>query len=137
MPLAKAIKMITQCKTVAAILVVLALTRIVGAEDDTVVEVSDGSHIDVTFSEPRGVQFNPLLRGWISTSARAVANYYERFPVDRLTLRVNIFDGHGIHGGQTFGWGGGQIRISVGKATSATELADDWMLTHEMIHLAF
>ncbi len=37
----------------------------------------------------------------------------------------------------TWGRDGGVIRIRVGTETTATELADDWMLTHEMVHLAF
>jgi hypothetical protein len=37
----------------------------------------------------------------------------------------------------TFGDGGGKITIRVGNETSPSELASDWMLTHEMVHLAF
>ncbi len=36
-----------------------------------------------------------------------------------------------------FGNRGGQITIRVGNETSPSELASDWMLTHEMVHLAF
>jgi hypothetical protein len=37
----------------------------------------------------------------------------------------------------TFGDRGGRITISIGNQTSPSELASDWMLTHEMVHLAF
>jgi hypothetical protein len=37
----------------------------------------------------------------------------------------------------TFGDRGGRITIRVGSDTSPSELASDWMLTHEMVHLAF
>jgi hypothetical protein len=37
----------------------------------------------------------------------------------------------------TFGDQGGRISIRVGNETSLSELASDWMLTHEMVHLAF
>jgi len=37
----------------------------------------------------------------------------------------------------TFGDRGGRITIRVGNDTSPSELAADWMLTHEMVHLAF
>ena len=52
-------------------------------------------------------------------------------------LRLHAHDGRGVRGGQTFGWNGPHIRISVGNASTAADFADDWMLTHEMIHLAF
>jgi hypothetical protein len=37
----------------------------------------------------------------------------------------------------TFGDRGGRITIHVGNETSPSEFASDWMLTHEMVHLAF
>jgi len=37
----------------------------------------------------------------------------------------------------TFGDRGGRITIRVGNKTSPADLASDWMLTHEMVHLAF
>jgi hypothetical protein len=46
-------------------------------------------------------------------------------------------DGSGIRHGQTFGYDGGLIKIRVGEQTQAAELANDWMLTHEMVHLSF
>jgi hypothetical protein len=54
-----------------------------------------------------------------------------------LTLRVISFDGSGVQHGMTWARGGGLIRIRVGGKTPPAEFADDWMLTHEMIHLAF
>jgi hypothetical protein len=37
----------------------------------------------------------------------------------------------------TFGDRGGRITIRVGNEASPSEFASDWMLTHEMVHLAF
>ena len=37
----------------------------------------------------------------------------------------------------TFGMHGGFIKIGLGSETTHAELMNDWMLTHEMIHLAF
>jgi hypothetical protein len=54
-------------------------------------------------------------------------------------VRIHIIpvDGSGIRHGQTFGFEGGLIKIRVGAQTPAAELANDWMLTHEMVHLSF
>jgi hypothetical protein len=35
-----------------------------------------------------------------------------------------------------FGWRGPRITISLGRDATVASLADDWLLTHEMIHLA-
>ena len=43
----------------------------------------------------------------------------------------------GVHSGVTYPDDDGYTHISVGADTSVAQLNDDWMLTHEMIHLAF
>ena len=40
-------------------------------------------------------------------------------------------------GGTAFGWRGPLITISLGRDATISSLADDWLLTHEMVHLAF
>ena len=47
------------------------------------------------------------------------------------------FDGNGVRHGTTWGKDGGLIVIHAGSKTTPAEFAEDWMLTHEMIHLAF
>jgi hypothetical protein len=37
----------------------------------------------------------------------------------------------------TFGYDGAFIKIAVGRSSTPADFADDWMMTHEMIHLAF
>ena len=74
---------------------------------------------------------------WVKSAAESVAAYYGRFPVPQVLIRITPFEGTGIHDGMTFGDRGGRITIRVGNETSASEFASDWMLTHEMVHLAF
>jgi hypothetical protein len=58
--------------------------------------------------------------------------------VPHLTLDVRVRGGDGVHHGVTYpSHGGGLIHISVGPQTTAAQFDNDWMLTHEMIHLAF
>jgi hypothetical protein len=80
----------------------------------------------------------PVLQ-WIRTAATAVANYYGHFPVRRLTVRVESTDGNVIESGRTFAArdGGGLIKITVGRSTTAAHFDQDWLMTHEMTHLAF
>jgi hypothetical protein len=75
-----------------------------------------------------------LLR-WVDTSARAVAGWYGRFPVRRARLEIAGKRGGGVGHGTTFP--SREIDLVVGKRVTAAELADDWVLTHEMVHLGF
>ncbi|MFI5056983.1 MAG: hypothetical protein ACHQLQ_02260 [Candidatus Acidiferrales bacterium] len=96
-----------------------------------------GARIDVTIDAGKlEVSQMELLR-WVKSAAESVTAYYSRFPVPHLVLQIACFDGSGVRHGQTFGRDGGLITINVGNKTPPTELADDWMLTHEMVHLAF
>jgi hypothetical protein len=78
------------------------------------------------------------LHKWIQNAADSVATYYGRFPLDRVDLRISPRGRAGVGPGMTWpDHGGGLIKIRVGADTSAHDFADDWMLTHEMTHLAF
>jgi hypothetical protein len=74
---------------------------------------------------------------WVKSAAESVTGYYGRFPVPQVLIRITPFEGKGVHNGMTFGDRGGRIIIRVGNETSPSEFASDWMLTHEMVHLAF
>lgn len=77
-----------------------------------------------------------ILR-WVKSAAESVSVYYGRFPVAHVLIRITPFEGRGVRNGMTFGDRGGRITIRVGNETSPAEFASDWMMTHEMIHLAF
>jgi hypothetical protein len=96
-----------------------------------------GSTIEVRFDgDPTAASRNDLL-SWVRRAGTAVCTYYGKFPVPHLDLDIRVRGNSGVHGGVTFPEGGGYINISLGADTSVAQLNDDWMLTHEMIHLAF
>src|SRR6201984_1657298 len=74
---------------------------------------------------------------WVKSAAESVTTYYGRFPVPQVLIRITPFEGRGVRDGMTFGDRGRRITIRVGNHTSPSELASDWMLTPEMVHLAF
>jgi hypothetical protein len=74
---------------------------------------------------------------WVKSAAESVTAYYGRFPVPQVSIRIALFEGRGVRNGMTFGDRGGRITIRLGNETVPAELASDWMLTHEMVHLAF
>jgi hypothetical protein len=110
------------------------------AADVTSTLMIGGSRIDVTIQPsetPNAPLFQPDGMKWAQFAAESVAAYYTRFPVPHLTLRVVSFDGSGVRHGMTWGRDGGLIVIHAGNKSTPAEFAEDWMLTHEMIHLAF
>jgi hypothetical protein len=106
------------------------------AQDSARLEIGGGK-IDVTFESAPAEPLRKLVLSWVESSARAVTVYYEQFPVSHLEIRLRFFEGRGVRGGRTTGWDGPAITIAVGRLCSASDVADDWVLTHEMVHLAF
>jgi hypothetical protein len=78
---------------------------------------------------------DPLV-AWVKRSLGIVAAYYGHFPVSELRIRVSSTNGGGVRHGTTFGVHGGLIRITVGREVTPAELLNDWVLVHEMTHLA-
>lgn len=97
------------------------------------------SRIDVEIADPGALSASKQdLMEWAHWASDSVAAYYGRYPVPHLALRIIPTDGRGVRGGKTFGENdGGSIRIHVGGETVKAGLEGDWMLTHEMVHLAF
>jgi hypothetical protein len=106
------------------------------AQDNARLEIGGGK-IDIAFSSTPDEPLRKLVLGWVASSARAVTVYYERFPVSHLQLEIRFFSERGVRGGRTTGWNGAKIAIAVGRSSTSADFADDWVLTHEMVHLAF
>jgi hypothetical protein len=96
-----------------------------------------GSAIDVRFEGETSAASRDALLTWVRHAGDAVCTYYGKFPVPHVSLDVHIRGGSGVHSGVTYPDGGGSVTISLGPDTTVAQLNDDWMLTHEMIHLAF
>jgi hypothetical protein len=86
---------------------------------------------DDGFAAGRGV-----ILDWIRRSADIVAAYYGRFPLPSPRIVVEVEPGDGVGGGTSYGYGGGLIRVSVGRDVTEAALRRDWVLVHEMVHLA-
>lgn len=77
----------------------------------------------------------PLLE-WVRRAAGIVSGYYGRFPNPSTTVRIVAVDGVGVHGGKTWADPDALIRVQVGRQVSEAQLQSDWVLVHEMTHLA-
>ncbi|HTV95358.1 MAG TPA: hypothetical protein VME42_05130 [Steroidobacteraceae bacterium] len=77
-----------------------------------------------------------LLRAWVQRSANIVAQYYGRFPARLVVLQLAVIDGDGVGAGRTTNENGLRIRVGVGRGATPERLKSDWVLVHEMVHLA-
>jgi hypothetical protein len=99
-----------------------------------------GAAITVNLAAGRTDLSSKRLFAWVTRAGRAVAMYYGGFPVARAEVNVRPSPGRdGVFHGFTFFPETGILttRISVGEHTTEEELADDWMMTHELVHLGF
>ena len=118
--------------TFGAFSLLCAGTSALGGE----LRVADGV-IEIEFVRSASTGWESVARQWVERSARAVSDYYGRFPVGRLRLRIASSAGSRAIEGTAYGWRGPLITIALGRDATMTSLADDWLLTHEMVHLAF
>ena len=106
------------------------------AQDNPQMKIG-GATIDVALDPGIPADLHKLILDWIATAARAVTTYYTKFPVPQVSIAVKLEDGKGVNSGRAFGWKHAHISISAGRETTAAGFADDWTMTHEMVHLAF
>ena len=95
-----------------------------------------GSIIHVAFAPGEIVLPRQKVLDWVRTSAEAVATYYGHFPVAELKLLIVPVNGPRVRGGTTWGYRGAAIRVMLGREADADDLRRDWVMVHEMVHLA-
>lgn len=98
----------------------------------------NGSVISVSFAPNLNtLQMNQQsLLEWINTGAKAVADYYDGFPVKTLDIVINRGGGKRVNG-TTYAGLKPLIVLSIGNKMSLKKLQTDWVLVHELVHLAF
>jgi len=81
---------------------------------------------------------NEVLSAWVADSAGIVADYYATFPVREayIALRGRASRA-GVIFGRAIGQAGAVVNVTVGLGTNELQLRNDWILIHELIHLAF
>jgi hypothetical protein len=107
-------------------------------ESDVIPLEIGGAKIEVTFGSEEFDLPRERLLSWIQNAAKAVSRYYGVFPVPRMRIRVNSSERRsGVFSGTTWGRTPPFTRIFVGRHTTDRQLAEDWMMTHELVHTAF
>ncbi len=96
----------------------------------------DNAQLDVSIRDRVLLTKKDILLEWVSYSAQAVHHYYGRFPVDRVRVNMEVTDGNRVRFGQAFGGSSPSLRLVVGEDITADVLWRDWIMVHEMVHLA-
>jgi hypothetical protein len=100
------------------------------------IEAMTGATIDVAIAPAAYRATDGALVSWIAGSARTMARFLGCFPVERVMVLVVPASGDEVHHGETMGDGGASIVVEVGDQADDFALARDWILPHEMAHLA-
>ncbi|MGH7298734.1 MAG: hypothetical protein ACRELB_27585 [Polyangiaceae bacterium] len=75
------------------------------------------------------------VTSWATMAVSAIAGYLHRpFPVPRTVVAVLRGKG-GPTRGETMGVGGPTVLLRAGDGVTAAKTRDDWVLTHELIHV--
>jgi len=119
-----------------ALLIVWILASLPACAAQTHELVLDGVNVRVDLDDGSFDSGGDALLQWIRRSEGIVAAYYGGFPTSSLRIQVVPESGGGVRSGKTWGYRGGFIRVQVGREVTAEQLLDDWVLVHEMTHLA-
>ena len=95
-----------------------------------------GATLELQFAPGLSSTTRALAQAWVRRSAAAVAGYFGRFPVPQVEVLIVPEAGAGVLGGASFGEPEALLRLRVGRATTQAQFSADWVLVHEMIHLA-
>jgi hypothetical protein len=114
-------------------LLVLAATGTAGTPQELRVS---GAVLRVDFDRSAFTGGDTPILEWLRRSAEIVSRYYARFPTASVMVRLVPQEGEGVHGGKTFANPNAYIRVQLGREVTAAQLLNDWMLVHEMTHLA-
>jgi hypothetical protein len=95
----------------------------------------DGGWVELAIL-PGAVDHEDDVVAWAEACARAVRSFYGAPPVKRLLVLMRPTRGDGVGFGTTMGTAGAAIAVDVGGESTKASLADDWVLTHEMVHTA-
>jgi len=109
-----------------------------GADDQPVVVplVLPTTRIELQFTPNFDAAQRERATAWVARSADVVTRYFGRFPVPQLELLLQGTGGNGVRSGATFGEPMLHVRVKVGRETTADQYRADWVLVHEMVHLA-
>jgi hypothetical protein len=100
-------------------------------------EHAGNARLEVAIEPGRLAVDDPTLARLIGDSARAIAAYYGTLPFSTARVVVTpVNEGH-INGSTRCGRGIGRVSLRVASGVTAPDFRSDWVVTHELLHVAF
>ena len=112
---------------------VLGFAAWAGAETFRV--AASGGEIVVTVGPDAPPVPRAALVAWVENAARAIVAVFGRFGVPEARLDVRTGGRGRIRGGRTDDLAP-HVSLALGRETTPADLAGDWVLTHEFVHLS-
>lgn len=97
----------------------------------------EGARLDLAIAPGKLSVSDDDLASWTRDAARAITTYFGRFPMPEALVILVPGRGRWVGEGKTLSGGGGAIFVRIGENATPRALRDDWVLVHEMTHLAF
>ena len=107
-----------------------------GAPSQSEVEIGEKGSVAQLRYDAASWPHSDIVEQWVRRSMKIVGGYYGRFPVPHLIIDIRPVAGTGVRHGRAIPTDPPTIRVTLGRDVTATELLQDWILPHEMIHLA-
>ncbi|WP_086933490.1 hypothetical protein [Agarilytica rhodophyticola] len=107
----------------------------VSSDTGELVKIGD-SEIEVVFTDGGLKKLREQALIWVEKSAQTVAKYYDGFPVSNLVIALIEGEGDSVSSGIVFGGELPVINVWVGKNATEKSFIKDWVMVHEMAHLA-
>lgn len=95
-----------------------------------------GGRIELHFDASFDAALIDAALPWAQRAANAIVGYLGRLPLRRFDVLLQAQDGAGLAGGTAFPEPEPHLRIRLGRQTRAAQFSADWILVHEMLHLA-
>jgi hypothetical protein len=99
--------------------------------------LAPGVDVDVAIAEGLPPSGDAAIHRWLESASRATSSYFGAFPVKHALVLFVPIDGDQIKKGHALGDGGAAIVVEVGRDASEAVFHEDWILPHELVHLAF
>jgi hypothetical protein len=101
------------------------------------VDVRGGS-ITVQFDEGKLNLTDEQVLDWVKRCSDGIVLYFGKFPLKKTLLKITPSNDKGVgYSTATSDGDRGLIEVPLGRYTTKEDLDDDWILTHEMVHLNF
>lgn len=96
-----------------------------------------GSRLQIALAPGKLLVADDEIDGWVRGAAKAIVTYFGAFPLPEVMILLVPGRGRWIGEGKTLSGGGGGIFVRIGEVAPERALEEDWVLVHEMVHLAF